>query len=161
MRRGNPGRYAILRMVLIICIIAYIAAVFIMTGGSTKSFDEVRDAVVAGIDMEHMQDAGAHGLKRYYGLNAAEFEGAALYTSEYSMVAEELLIIKVADASQVQEVEEAIDRRIESRINDFEGYAPEQAAMLENARRSTRGNFIFLSVSPDADAIRDTFLDSL
>ncbi len=35
-----------------------------------------------------MKKAGVQGLKRYYGLNSADYEGVMLYTAESSMSAQ-------------------------------------------------------------------------
>ena len=47
------------------------------------------------------------------------------------MSAEEVLLVKVNRDSQVQEVVDAINERIDSRISDFEGYAPDEVKLLD------------------------------
>ena len=48
------------------------------------------------------------GLKRYYGFKWSQYDGVMMYVSASSMSAEEILLIKVKDDTQIQEVEEAI-----------------------------------------------------
>ena len=69
--------------------------------------------------------------------------------------------IKVKDDTQIQEVEEAISKRLESRKNDFDGYAPKQVEMLKKAQKSVRGTYIFLAVSPEADRYKTIFRKSI
>ena len=73
------------------------------------------------------------------------------YASESNISAEEVLLIRVKDESQIQDVTEAIEERIEGRMNDFDGYAPEEVKLLEGAKLSVRGRYIFLAVAPKAD----------
>jgi len=54
-----------------------------------------------------------------------------------------------------------VERRIEQRRNDFDGYAPEQVQLLENAQVLVRGRFVFMAVSPDAEQYRTAFVKSL
>jgi len=50
---------------------------------------------------------------------------------------------------------------VESRQQIFEGYAPEQARLLESARQSVRGSYIFFAVSENADRYMEAFAGSL
>ena len=60
-----------------------------------------------------------------------------------------------------QEVTDALNERIETRLDAFEGYAPEEAKKLENANQSVRGEFIFFAVSSQAEDYRAAFDRSL
>ena len=88
--------------------------VFLNTSGSTKPFDEVKKAIQKEINTENLKDVSTQGLKRYYGLNGAQYDICYDVCICIQMSAEELLI-KVKDDTQIQEVEEAISKRLESR----------------------------------------------
>ena len=83
------------------------------------------------------------------------------YTTGANMSAEEVLLVRVKDDSRIREVTSAVGQRIESRINDFEGYAPEEVKLLEDARQSVRGKYIFYACSPKADEYTSIFNSSL
>ena len=83
------------------------------------------------------------------------------YASEFSISAEEVLVILVKDESQVQEVTEAIDKQTEARKNDFDGYAPEEVKLLEDAKQSVRGRYIFFAAAPEAEEYLEAFSNSL
>ena len=83
------------------------------------------------------------------------------YASEFSISAEEVLVILVKDESQVQEVTEAIDKQAEARKNDFDGYAPEEVKLLEDAKQSVRGRYIFFAAAPKAEEYLEAFSSSL
>lgn len=151
----------IMKYVIVVAIILYIAFLLNFSSGSSKSFEEVRKLVEAAIDTKTLQDAGEQGLKRFYSLNAADYDGVLFYESKFNLSAAEVLLIKVKDEDQVDSVVEAINKKQESRKNDFEGYAPQQAKYLEEAQVSIRGKFIFLSVGENADKYKEIFSKSL
>ena len=142
-------------------ILVYIVLLLIYTSGSTKPFEEVAGAVEPLLDKESLVRQDAQALKRYYGLNSADYEGVLFYSAEFSISAQEVLLIEVKTDQQVHEVRDAIEERLESRKNTFEGYAPEQAQLIGQAQIQVRGRFLFLAVSPEAETLADAFTKSL
>ncbi len=151
----------IMKYVIVAVIILYVAFLLNFSSGSSKSFEEVRKPVEAAIDTKKLQDAGAQGLKRFYSLNAADYDGVLFFHSKFNLSSAEVLLIKVKDEEQIHQVVEAIERKQQSRINDFEGYAPQEVKYLEEAQISVRGKFIFLSVGKHADKYKEIFSKSL
>lgn len=142
-------------------ILVYVVLLLIYTSGSTKPFDEVAAVVEAQLDKENLVRQDARALKRYYGLNSADYEGVMYYSAEFSISALEVLLIEAKTDQQVQEVRDAVEERLENRKNTFEGYAPEQAQLIRQAQIQVRGRFIFLAVSPDAEDYVAAFAKSL
>lgn len=161
---SNSGRHRlteIMKYAMVIVIIAYIVLLMLYTSGSTRPFSKIQGAVEKVLDTKNLMKADRQGLKRYYGLNSADYDGVMLYTSKASLSAEEVLLIKVKNDGQVNEVKESIKKRLKSRKNDFEGYAPKQAQMIDQAQLSIRGKYIFLAVSPKAQQYKEAFSKSL
>ena len=127
-------------------ILVYIALLLIYTSGSTKPFEEVAASVETLIDKENLVKQDAQALKRYYGLNSADYEGVLFYSAEFSISAQEVLLIEVKTEQQVQEVRDAVEERLESRKNTFEGYAPEQAQLIKQAQTQVRGKLVFMGL---------------
>lgn len=133
-----------------VCIIGFIVAIYHYTGVKDEPFTKVSAGLERMVDKNEMQDVGGRGLKRYYGLNSADYDGVMMYISQNGMSAEELLLIKVKEQTQLVEIEKVINKRIKSRRKDFEGYAPMQEKLLKNAQVVVRGSYILLSVSENA-----------
>lgn len=152
---------AIFKYITVLAILVYIVLLVIYTSGSTKPFQEVEAAVAGSIQSDALVKKDSQALKRYYGLNSADYEGVLFYSAEFSISVEEVLLIEVKSEKQVQEVRDAVNERLESRINAFEGYAPEQVQLLEDAQFLVRGNYIFLAISPDAETYSAVFAGSL
>ena len=159
--RHMPGITQVMKYVVMVIIIVYIVLLMIYTSGSTKSYETIHKSLTKVLDIKEMKEVDGQGLKRYYGLNSADYDGVMLYTSQSSMSAEEILLIKVKDEGQMNRVKEAVGERMANRKNDFDGYAPEQVQLLEQSQLSVRGKFLFLAVAPKAEAYKETFMKSL
>ena len=161
MTSEKPGIAYIMKYVLFVLIIGFVVLLMLFMSGSNKPFEEVSGSVEDSLDKEALTVQDAALVKRNFGLNAADYTGVMYYSSGANMSAEEVLLVKVKRESQVQEVVDAIDERIQSRINDFEGYAPDEVKLLQDARQSVRGTYIFYACSPDADCYLSVFSGSL
>ena len=151
----------IMKYIIVAVILAYIAVIMAYASGSSRPFEEVEAALSSALDGSGLKKMDSQMLKRNFGLNSADYAGVMYYASESSMSAEEVLLIRVSGDSQVQEVADAVSERISSRKNAFDGYAPEQVKLLEDAQQSVRGRYVFFAVSPDAEEYRAVFDGSL
>ena len=150
----------IMKYVVFAAVLVYIAVLMAYASGSSRPFEEVEAAVSSALKDSGLKEMDSQMLKRNFGLSA-DYAGVMYYASESSMSAEEVLLIRVSSDKQVQEVTDAVNERIDSRINAFEGYAPEQVKLLEDAQQSVRGRYIFFAVASDAEEYRAVFESSL
>lgn len=160
--RSNAFLYEIGRWV---AVIAGLVILLVLFGGNSVSGadpQEVAQAVTDVIDMENMQLADNQMVKRFYGLDPADYEGCVLYYPNTNMMAEEVLIVKLKDISQQQTVSDAIETRLQTQKNTFEGYGVEQFDLLTNhAVVELRGNYVLFVVSDHAEAARKAFRGAL
>ena len=160
--RSNAFLYEIGRWV---SVIAGLVILLVLFGGNSVSGadpQEVAQAVTDVIDMENMQLADNQMVKRFYGLDPADYEGCVLYYPNTNMMAEEVLIVKLKDISQQQTVSDAIETRLQTQKNTFEGYGVEQFDLLTNhAVVELRGNYVLFVVSDHAEAARKAFRGAL
>ena len=154
--------YGIARWVVLVVAVISLAAMF---GGDTVSNADPADveaAVVAQIDMTNMLQGDNKMIKRFYGLDPAAFEACILYYPTTNMMAEELLIVKLSDVSQQEMVRSAVEARIATQKNTFEGYGVEQFEMLSNnAVVEVRGNYVLFVVNANSAAAQKAFLDAI
>lgn len=148
--------YEIARWVVVL---AAVITLFVMFGGNTVSNAdpvEVAAAVTEKIDMTNMVEGDNKMVKRFYGLDPSEYEACILYYPTTNMMAEELLIVKLSDMSQQDAVRAAVEQRIATQKNTFEGYGVEQFEMLSsNAVVEIRGNYVLFVVNAaSADALK-------
>lgn len=82
-------------------------------------------------------------------------DGAFAYAS--ASYADEITVLYAAEEDDVDTIEKHLEDRIERRIQDFNGYKPEEVAKLENARIETEGRYIIMVVADDPDKVIETF----
>lgn len=128
---------------------------------SQTDIETVEEAVASQVSLEGMHKEENQMFKRLYGLNANDYEGVILYISDSNMGAEELLVVKLADTSQADSVEAAVQTRVENQENSFEGYGVEQYQLLQEHILDTEGNYVFFIVHGDGRKAQEAFLDSL
>ena len=160
--RPNTFLYEIARWSAAVA--AVISLIWMFGGNTVSNADplEVAEAVVETIDMENMLEADNQLIKRFYGLDPANFEGCILYYPTTNMMAEEVLIVKLKDMSQQEQVRTAIEKRIETQKTTFEGYGVEQFDMLTNSSAvEIRGNYVLFVVNNAWAEARKAFLGAL
>lgn len=129
---------------------------------SNASFEDVSTAVVQTVDTANMVKAENQMVKRLYGLDPAAFEGCLLYYPTTNMMAEEVLIVKLADTQQQEMVQAAMEKRLQTQKNTFEGYGVEQFDLLSNhCVLEVRGNFALFVVSKSCTDAQKAFQDAL
>ena len=160
--RPNTFLYEIARWSAAVA--AVISLIWMFGGNTVSNADpaEVAEAVVETIDMENMLEADNQLIKRFYGLDPASFEGCILYYPTTNMMAEEVLIVKLKDMSQQEQVRTAIEKRIETQKTTFEGYGVEQFELLtNNAVVEVRGNFVLFIVNANSAEAQKAFLKAI
>ena len=145
--------------------VAAVISLIWMFGGNTVSNADpldVAEAVIETIDMENMLEADNQLIKRFYGLDPASFEGCILYYPTTNMMAEEVLIVKLKDMGQQEQVRAAIEKRLQTQKTTFEGYGVEQFEMLENnSVVEVRGNYILFVVNNNSAEALKAFLKAI
>ena len=148
-----------------ICVAVAVISLMVMFGGNTVSNADIADveaAVTAEIDMTNMLSGDNKMIKRFYGLDPAQFESVVLYYPTTNMMAEELLIVKLSDMGQQDMVRAAVEARIATQKTTFEGYGVEQFEMLSNnAVVEVRGNYILFVVNANSAAAQKAFLGAI
>ncbi len=159
---GTVKKYfSYIKIILIVCLLVFI---FVDVGSDkTSNVDidtvAVQVAKVVGMDKENI--AEERMLKRFYGLNPKDYEGAVLFVPKDNMDVHEILIVKLRDESQAESVEIAIQKRLDSQLKSFEGYGAEQVALLKSHVLDVKGNYIFYMVGEKANDAEKAFLESL
>jgi hypothetical protein len=128
---------------------------------SQAAFSSVQEAVISQADVSNMQQADSQMIRRLYGLDPTDYEDVLLYCPTTNMGAEELLLVKLKDTSQQDTVTAAIEKRVATQMDSFDGYGVDQYDMLEKSVTEVQGNYILLVVAADPAPVRQAFLDAL
>ena len=141
----------------LVCVVALAAVILIFNGGKKNSStapEVVVSAVMPYVAQENVQQADAQMIKRLYGIQPSDYASVTLYYPKTNMGADEFLLVKLADGGNASAVLAGIDRRLSAQKTTFDGYGPEQYALLtEHAVIEDRGNYVMFFVgAADAQA---------
>ena len=151
-----------MRWVVVAAAVIFLITMFSQNRISTAAPETVLEAVTSKLDMSEMQEANNRMIKRLYGLNPDDYESCVLYYPTTNMGAEELLIVKLSDMSQQDEVRIAVEKRLDTQKTSFDGYGVNQYDMLtKNSVIEIRGNYILFVVHPASAAAAQAFLNAL
>ncbi len=150
-----------IRGILILALLVVIIFTQVNNPSSQTPIEEVKEATIANLDMSSLEEAPNRIFKRNYGLNANDYEGVVYYTGVNSLDVDEILIIRLADDAQSEELTTAINDRLETLKNSFENYGVDQYALLNASILDVQGNYLLYVVHPDAVIADQGFRDSL
>lgn len=154
--------FTLLRIVLVAALVAAIVFyVFLRNRESTVPASDVFKKVEQTVKTEKMEKTTDRYFKKYYGLNAADYDSVLYYAPVSNMDAEELLVIKLKNSDQAEAVTDAILKRQSDKEQSFEGYAPEQYALAQDYILDVQGNYILFVVDPKAEEIDNAFAGAL
>lgn len=139
----------------------FILGIFILGifGGCTfiqtkaPKVSEIIDSIKNTTDLSLMEQGNKNKLRKLYGISTKEIEEFALYIPKTNMEANEILILKVKNQDDIDEIKENIEKRIEKQSDSFRSYAPTQYELLENNILDVKGKYIIYIVSKDVDKI--------
>ena len=103
---------------------------------------------------------GEEDFNRYltdaYGIASSDVAGGAvLYAGGVN--AQEIAVLRLADAGAAKEAGKALEAYINVRAGAFNGYAPEQYAIVEKSGTASRGAYIALLICPGQDTAKNAF----
>ena len=154
MRKGRLDIINTCKYLMVIALIAYVVLLVSGEGDNTVSVDTIQKNIEKSVSLKGMKKGSSQDLKKYYA-------GTMLYIPDDVMSVNEILVVKVKDKSQVEDVEKAVEERLSTQKKSFEGYGVKQIRLLHSAIDETRGYYILLAVSKDADRIEDAFKNSI
>ena len=161
MRIWKENWLSFIRYGMLMLLVVFIVALLGADKTSETKIETVEKAVEKEVPLTGMHSVQSQMVKRLYGLNVNDYEGVVLYMSDSNMGAEELLIVKLADTSQAEAVESAVQTRIENQENSFEGYGVEQYQLLQEHVLDVEGNYVFFMVHKEAQKAQKAFLNNL
>ena len=154
--------FTVIRIVLVAALVfAVVYFVFLRNQTSDTPASVVFEEVTKVVTTDKMEQTTDRYFKKYYGLNAADYEDVLYYAPVSNMDAEELLIVKLKNTDQAEAVTEAILKRQADKEQSFEGYAPEQYALAQQYILDTQGNYILFVIDPKAEEIDAAFAGAL
>lgn len=155
------GASGITKIVLIIILLVFMTLVYASSNAKNISLETFEETLKSKSNMAGMKKCTNRQLMQFMNLDYNSYDSFLYYRSKDAMSADELLIIKAYKKNDIPLVEDAVDARIASRIKTFEGYAPNQVNLLNNAVIYKKGRYLFYAVGKNADSYQEVFEDAV
>lgn len=141
------------------CLLAFVLLIIpavMEESPSSTPFDTVVQKTLENVDASVYPAQDAAYVRQALGLNVQDYEGLYFGRQDDGMKAEEVLIVKFAP-DQKESLEQAVEARIEARKTAFENYAPEAAALMEQAVVDIHPNYLFYGTGEAAGRMAGQF----
>ncbi|MGN1377039.1 MAG: DUF4358 domain-containing protein [Dorea sp.] len=161
MKRRKIDLINILKYGMVLVFVIYIIFLVSSQGGNDVTVKTISENILKVTKTEGMTKGTTQDLKKYYGLNSNDFDGVMLYIPDDVMSVNEILVVKLKDRSQAEEVEKAVENRKNTQKNSFEGYGVQQTKLINSSVMVSRGYYVLFTISEDADAIYEAFKKSI
>ncbi|GMK37755.1 hypothetical protein PCCS19_08090 [Paenibacillus sp. CCS19] len=113
---------------------------------------EMSEDLLKQAEQPPLVDLTEADIKTLYHLDPALLDSYVVKIPLMNVKTNEIAIVKVKDAKDVQTVEDAIKQRAADVQKTFETYLPDQYDNAKNYKLVTKGNYILFAIS-DADAV--------
>lgn len=158
MKYQSLGLRPVVQVALVLCLLVFFAFQ-ISTGRivSNADFASVQSALAAGVSAEVYPQQDQIKLRRVLGMDPSEFTQAVLFRLDDAMSANEMVLVQYENDAQREAFEQAAQNRISSQHEIYAGYAPEQAALMEQALVDAQGNYGLYYVGDNPQAVMEVF----
>ncbi len=136
----------------IAAVAATMALMFCSCGSSSSdvtSSELLTAAADSGAKFEEMVSVEESDIKFLYDIEKdwyKEFSASAAGNPAY---ADEIVVIKASSSDNATKIKEALEKRVESRKNTLQSYAPDEYDKLCDSQIKTDGDYIYLIVGKD------------
>lgn len=150
-----------MKIMIVILLLYYIWSIIMYHGSSSRNFSDIQKDVLKEVNFENMSEGEADDFKHYYGLNYSDYENVCFYYPSQSMGVDELLLVKTKDQNAMDMVASAVEKRLETQKERFDGYGAEQMELLSGAIMKIQGDILFFAVSSSSEKIEQAFVNAL
>lgn len=115
---------------------------------------ELADRIISEQTAREFDEADSDMISILFGLDVNDFSDYAVYYSKEPANADIVVIFKSDKKKTLDSAKDILEEFRKSRIEDFKGYAPEEAAKLEEAKVISKGKYDIFVVMPDNEAVQ-------
>lgn len=92
-------------------------------------------------------------IANYYGIDPQLLEEYVFSISEEATSAETVVIMKVKDEEDIEEIREGLQVVLEEKRNEMENYLPSQFEIVDKSAVKTKGSYVYLVISDKEEEI--------
>ena len=149
--------------IVIVIVLIIIAVLGIIINNSNKSIqinieDLATKIAESGAFEDEIAKIDSEMIMSDYNITTDEVEGFVSYQGS-GATSEEIVILKVKDKSNLNDVKDKINSRIQERKQAFQSYLPEEVGKIDNNILRVEGNYIIFCVSNDSSKVNQIIND--
>lgn len=128
---------------------------------TAKSIDEIYQEITKAVTLQSPACMDEDFISNYYGIDTKTLSEYVFSMSEDAAQAETIIIMKAAQTEDLEGLSGCLQTVVEEKKNEMENYIPEQFAIVEKSKVQTKGNYVWLVISENAESITDIIENSL
>lgn len=118
-----------------------------------KPVQEIYEEIAQAVELQSPVPMTDSFISNYYGINPEKLEEYVFVMSEEATSAETVAIMKVKEEGDVENIKAALQVLVDEKRGEMEDYLPEQFEIVDKSSVKTKGNYVYLVISGQADAI--------
>lgn len=150
--------FTVVKSALLLFLVLYIGMLFQAEITKDVSMEKIQASMEQNSAVAKLTKGDVNTWKRAFSLHADDYPNAVLYTSDSMMDVSELLIVKVDNTEQFDDLETAVNHHLEEQKKKFHGYGTDQMDLLDHAVILEKGNYFFYGVSEQIERWEEVFL---
>lgn len=128
-------------------------------GSDSGSIDikAVLDSVMSETGMTSMTEVGEDRIGNYLEADTSQFESFSMWICGSGAFADETALFVLNNEDYAADLEDALNKRLETKTNDYKDYKPEECPKMDSAVIKTNGKYVFFAVSSDNGRAEEIF----
>lgn len=124
---------------------------------SKLSAKEMIEQMVTEIEQPSLLELESDQVKDLYNVDLDKLADYSIRIPMMNVKSNEIAILKAKDAKDIPDVEATLKQRAENVQKQFETYLPDQYENAQNYKLVTKGNYVLMVISEDADELVKVF----
>ena len=122
--------------------------------------DSIYSQICGQIVCPDMIELNDRTINSYLGLLPKEYLDGRFYLCANNLKADEIWIVELGSEAAVQNMLNEAQKRIEVKAVSYDKYLPEESEISRRGIAVSKGNYVALFISPDAEKMQEIFLST-
>ena len=151
-----------MKKIVTAALLALLSLTLVLTACAEAADAATLEDVLASFELgEEMMSLTEEDLSDIYGIEAEDMAQFAACINSTGIKADEIVLVEAVDAEAAERVKEALDNRFQSKLNELDGYLPEEYAVASACSVEIEGNFVSMIVAPNAADLTKLYAEAI
>lgn len=128
---------------------------------SSKSIQDIYAEITEKLALNAPMVLPDEFISNYYGVDVSTLDEYVFSMSEAAISAETVVILKAKDTGSTDDLAASLQTVIDQKRSEMENYLPDQFQIVDKSSVHVEGNYVYLVISEQADAISQIILDGI